>query len=241
MKRTLGPRGPFLHSGVDVVPQLAQRWSTSGAGSCPCPCAAAALLFAAAGEGRLPPGQEQQRQQQDWSAGAATSHDTALRDGSARHGGRGLAAARREDGVPSESVQSTVPVEEEEEDGDEGQVVTELWLSSSNWKALVLGSGKKSEKAGDAAAMVAGAAAAAATLWWWLWLCCCLWMQWRSMVRNEATVLGFKASAAQRGGLEERRSGTELGLDTWDPLGPGGGRGRLCRSSASQHSAGRAS
>lgn len=130
MKRTLGPRGPFLHSGVDVVPQLAQRWSTSGAGSCPCPCAAAALLFAAAGEGRLPPGQEQQRQQQDWSAGAATSHDTALRDGSARHGGRGLAAARREDGVPSESVQSTEPVEEE--DGDGGVAMTALLLSSSS-------------------------------------------------------------------------------------------------------------
>ena len=127
-------------------------------------------------------------------------------------------AARREDGVPSESVQSTEAVDEE--DGDEGDVVTELWLSSSKPSAaiatgtnsaLLVCSGKKSEKVvEEAAAMVLEAVAA--VLWWWR----CWWwllLQWRSMVRSEATVLGFKAWRRRRG--EEIRN--------WD-TGTGGGR-----------------
>lgn len=55
-------------------------------------------------------------------------------------------SARRDDGVPSESVQSTETVDDEE--GEEGEVVTVLWSSQApstggHWP---FGRGKKREK-----------------------------------------------------------------------------------------------
>jgi hypothetical protein len=124
----LGPQGPFLHSGVDEVPQFAQRRSTSK-GSCPAHGMTALLFTTTEGLLLLLPWRRRQ-QQQDWSAAAAaaTSHGMVPQDDAGN--GRCLGAARRDEGVPSESVQSTEPVEEE--DGDGGVAMTALLLSSSS-------------------------------------------------------------------------------------------------------------
>ena len=118
-----------------------------------------------------------------------------------------VSAARREDGVPSESVQSTEPVDEE--DGDEGEVVTELWLSSSNPSAaiaLLLCLGKKSEKVVESAAM----------LWCWWWLCWCwrwLLLQLRSMVLVAARPQFWVLKRG--GGVEEEEEIRILGYWWW--------------------------
>ena len=81
----MGPRGPFLQSGVEVVPQLAHR---------------RALLASAAPWWLLPLLQ--------LGTGGASGQGSAP-DGAGGSRGAPAASARRVDDVPSESVQSTEP------------------------------------------------------------------------------------------------------------------------------------
>ena len=81
--RTLGPRGPFLQSGVEVVSQLAHR--RAPAASAPRVSCCLPLQLGAEGASQCRP------------AAAAEGARAAP------------ASARRVDGVPSESVQSTEP------------------------------------------------------------------------------------------------------------------------------------
>jgi hypothetical protein len=80
--RTLGPRGPFLQSGVEVVSQLAHRRAPASAPRVSC---CLPLQLGAEGASQCRP------------AAAAAGARAAP------------ASARRVDGVPSESVQSTEP------------------------------------------------------------------------------------------------------------------------------------